>query len=232
MSLALYERSGLRFWTEDEIATRNYSIATLLRMLRRSFEQMNSAWTFHQIEGPALTPRLFVSSTYDADDIFIVNDGRLALRPETTASSYLMAAYFLSRGIAKAPLCVWQAGKSFRVESNDGASAPKLRFNEFWQCEFQFIFGVDTKAPVYDAAVKAAADAITRITGADHRIVVSDRLPAYATETTDIEVQYGGKWKEMASISRRTDYPDKTKTVVEVAVGLDRLISVEAERQT
>jgi glycyl-tRNA synthetase len=69
----------------------------------------------------------------------------VALRAETTASSYLYAGYLLAHDV-KPPVCVWQAGKSFRREKSEGASAAKLRFFEFYQQEFQCVYGVNTKA--------------------------------------------------------------------------------------
>jgi len=41
----------------------------------------------------------------------------------------------------------------------------------------------------------------------------------------------GVKWKEMCSISTRTDFPIEGHLVLEVAVGLDRLVMVEAANQ-
>jgi glycyl-tRNA synthetase len=75
--------------------------------------------------------------------------------------------------------------------------------------------------------------AVTRL---PTRIVPSDRLPAYSEITMDVEVDNGDKWMEVASISRRTDFPGtvsltgKSGTrqlevkVLEIAIGLDRCV--------
>lgn len=186
------------------------------------------------MEGPLLTPRSFISPAYDDSDIFLLEaklgDQDAALRAETTASSYLYAEHLLKTGLARPPVCVWQAGKSFRRETNDGARASELRFNEFYQIEFQCVYKIDTKADVRGCAEVAIQKAIKSITRADEiRMVPSDRLPSYSQETRDVEVPYGDKWKEMCSISTRTDFPIENMLVLEVAVGLDRLVVVESE---
>jgi glycyl-tRNA synthetase len=240
MSEAFYDVGGLRFWTEEEILIRDQAVQTLVQGLSKALQTLNSAWSFHRMEGPLITPRRFISSAYEDNDIFMLEakiaNEQAALRAETTASSYLYAEHLMKSGKARAPVCVWQAGKSFRRETNDGARASELRFNEFYQIEFQCIYKNDTKADVRGCAEVAASNAIQKITHSrDIRMVDSDRLPAYSTQTRDIEVPYGVdssggvKWKEMASISTRTDFPVENMLVLEVAVGLDRLVVVNAE---
>lgn len=149
------------------------------------------------------------------------------MRAETTASSYLYAQYLLNNG-TKAPLCVWQAGKSYRQESNDGASPSKLRYNEFYQLEFQCIYRDTTKADYYNPAIDAINECIRRETGAPvSRIIPSDRLPSYAQVTNDVEIPHNGEWKEMASCSIRHDFILPGYQVVEIAIGLDRLLDVK-----
>jgi glycyl-tRNA synthetase len=233
MSHAFYNVGGLRFWTEREIRVRDQAIATLYGELSAALLALNSAWTFHRVEGPLLTPRNFISSAYDNSDIFSleakIGDQDAALRAETTASSYIYAEYLLKNGV-RPPVCVWQVGKSFRRETNDGARASELRFNEFYQIEFQCIYKVDTKADIRACATDAIEKTIRNITrSTSSRIVASDRLPAYSQQTQDVEVLYDGKWKEMCSISTRTDFPVDNMLVLEVAVGLDRLVVVESE---
>ncbi len=241
MSHAFYEVGGLRFWTESEITARDRAIQLLYSSLSHALQTLNSAWTFHRVEGPLLTPRSFISDAYDDNDIFLleakIGSQGGALRAETTASSYLYAEHLLKSGLARPPVCVWQVGKSFRRETNDGARASELRFNEFYQIEFQCVFKSDTKADIRGCAEAAIVDAIKRVTHSQEaRIVPSDRLPSYSKETRDVEVPYGEltatgskKWKEMCSISTRTDFPMDNMLVLEVAVGLDRLIVVESE---
>ena len=68
------------------------------------------------------------------------------------------------------------------------------------------------------------------------RVVISDRLPSYSEITMDIEVHNGYQWMEVCSTSRRKDFPqklvvsgkkgntEKDALVLEIAIGLDRLL--------
>lgn len=238
MSEALYGIGGLRFWTEAEIQVRDHAIQSLYSALSAALKRQNSAWNFIRVEGPLLTPRDHISAAYNENDIFLteanIGDQKGALRAETTASSYLYAQHLLKQENApKFPLCVWQVGKSFRRETNDGARASDLRYNEFYQIEFQCIYKDNTKADVRGTAETAIRQAIAEITlSPSTRIVPSDRLPDYSMMTNDVEILYdhGGtktdNWKEMSSISTRTDFPVDGTLVLEVAVGLDRLVAV------
>lgn len=234
MSESLYAIGGLRFWNQREILLREQAIQSLSHTMERALTGINTAWTFHRMEGPLLTPRNYISPAYDEGDIFMLDamlgEQKAALRAETTASSYLYAQHLLKRGDTRLPTCIWQAGKSFRRETQDGARASTLRYNEFYQCEFQCLYAANTKADYRAVVEPAIADAIRRITLSNEtRIIPSDRLPDYSQQTSDVEVMFNGKWKEMCSISTRTDFPQENVIVLEVAVGLDRLIAVESE---
>lgn len=227
MSEALYELGGLRFWTEDEIELRDAFQVRAVSVVRNELLALNPAWTFSRVEGPSLSPRDRISAAYDDSDLFATNHvaggSALYLRAETTPSSYAYARH-LRR---KPPVCVWQAGKSFRRETNDGASAAKLRFNEFWQLEFQCIYRADTKADYRAALIPAVAREIERFTMRSTRVVESDRIPAYSISTLDIEADHDGRWREMASCSIRTDF-EPEMLVTEVAIGLDRVATLAA----
>jgi glycyl-tRNA synthetase len=235
---ALYGKGGLPFWTEREITIREQAIRRLYLAVEGSLTRLNSAWSFHRVEGPLLTPRQHISSAYDDSDIFMLQaklgDDAAALRAETTASSYLYLKALLDRGDVRYPVCVWQAGKSFRVEAMDGATASNLRYNEFYQLEFQCAYKANSKADYRAAVEPVVAEAIRKITGARETLIISsDRLPSYSMITNDIEVPYthpgsSEKWKEMCSISTRTDFPVEDVHVLEVAIGLDRLVAVES----
>ncbi len=230
MSLALYNTGGLRFWSEEEILRRNTAVQHLHLTVSKALTSLNPAWQFHQVEGPLITPSSYVNAAYDENDIWKlvspIAGAEAVMRPETTASSYLYAVHLLKSGLAKAPLCVWQVGKSFRRETNDGASASKLRFNEFYQAEWQCIYREDTKANVRGHVLPLVASCIGRQCHAsDLKIVDSDRLPDYSESTLDVEVPFQGKWKEIASVSIRKDFPLPGHKVLEIAVGMDRIIS-------
>lgn len=228
MSEALYKLGGLRFWTEDEIELRDMFTQRAITSVKRTLTEMNQAWSFARVEGPCLTPRSVISDAYDDSDLFATNHTgggeTLYLRAETTPSSYAYARH-LRR---KPPLCVYQSGKSFRRELNDGASASKLRFNEFYQLEFQCIYRADTKADYRSRLIEAVSVEIERFTGLSTRTVLSDRLPPYSESTIDIEVSVAGGWREIASCSIRTDYSDEMR-VTEIAIGLDRVCTLASQ---
>ena len=233
MSEALYPTGGLRFWSEREILLREQFVARLFLAVRDPLTALNPAWQFRRVEGPVVTPRPRISPEYADADLWTlgrpVGTESAALRAETTASSYLYAHALLQRGDAKLPLCVWQHGKSFRAESNDGATPSQLRFNEFYQLEFQCAFKTDSKADYLAAVLPAVAAEIGRAAGLATRVVPSDRLPSYSRSTTDVECHWKAHdWKEAASVSLRTDFPVPGVTVLEVAVGTDRLVCFES----
>lgn len=225
MSEALFKLGGLRFWHEDEIELREAFQARAVSVTKRALLSLNPAWRFARVEGPILHPRSQISAAYDDSDIFVTNDIRggehLCLRAETTPSSYAYARWMGG----KLPLCVWQAGISSRRETNDGASAAKLRFNSFWQLEFQCIYPLGTKADYRAAVMDAVRPEAERFTRRVSRVVPSDRLPSYSESTLDIEVDHDGRWREVASCSIRTDYSAETR-VFELAIGLDRIASL------
>ena len=225
MSKALYTFGGLRFWDEDEIAVREAFQLATSQLVSKTLRDANQAFRVYRCEGPMLCPRDRISDAYSDGDIFRTNHkvggDDLYLRAETTPSSYAVA-----REIGgKMPICVWQSGKVARRETNDGASAAKLRFNEFWQMEFQAIYRDDTKADYRAILLEKLSPHVERFTGKPVRIVNSDRLPAYSKSTLDIEVFWNGVWKEVASCSIRTDFSPET-LVCEIAFGLCRIVEV------
>jgi glycyl-tRNA synthetase len=227
MSIALYQVGGLRFWTEQEISYREYCLCVLKDAIYKTLGDINRAWTFHRVEGPVISPRSLVSTAYDENDIWTLHaslgEDSACLRAETTATSYAYARHLN----IKPPVCIWQAGKSFRRETNDGASPSKLRFLEFWQAEFQCIYSASTKADYRGVVLPALSAQVEWLTGSKSRIVQSDRLPSYSESTMDIEAWCETKERffEIASVSIRTDYhPDMR--VLEIAFGLDRLVEL------
>ena len=94
------------------------------------------------------------------------------------------------------------------VGRRDGATAAKLRFNTFVHLEFQLIHSADTEADIVTPVREALTLLVRRAAGSETRLIRSDRLPAYSTETVDIEVLQGNhEWREVASTSRRTVFP-------------------------
>lgn len=251
MSHALYEIGGLRFWTEEEIEFRDFLRQRLKTVLWEALSKLNPAWKFVRVEGPLLTPTDHVNPNYGPDDLFITNHeagGKpLCLSPETTDSSYVYAKWLMQRDkrFQYPPLCVWQQRKSFRRENTDGATAAKLRFNDFYQLEFQCIYKLGTKvengvtvkfsADYKKAAIEALVAELKRYYddgGMGVTTEPSDRLPSYSKETTDIMVWHTstvsalGMRREVASVSLRTDFGVEDIEVLEVAFGLDRLVEI------
>lgn len=248
MSHALYGPGGLRFWTQREILIREHITARIVEAVTRPLLDLNNQWRFERVETPVMMPRELMSAAYDDDDVFALKDdldGRpYALRAETTQGTYAIAHQLIRSTSMKPPIGFWQSGLSFRRERADGANAAKLRFNAFHQLEFQLIHGVSTTAPIRDAVRESLLKETAAITGLPTRIVPSDRLPSYATETIDIECEWERptgdgtpEWKEVASTSLRTDFPPVPGFVTpkgapielqvfEVAYGLDRMVAM------
>lgn len=251
MSIALYnEVGGLRFWRQNEIRLRNRIKETLSEAVQTALLDMNQMWRFEEVDTPVIMPTAKLSCQDHIDDVFLLK-GQIAgqphcLRAETTPGSYAIAEHLLVATGMKAPFCVWTAGQSFRQEKSDGATAAKLRFNAFYQLEFQCIYTkpfIDdngkpqgTHAPIPETLRTVLREVVAQITGLETRLVASDRLPAYAEETIDIEVNWRSpttdekEWKEVCSTSIRKDFPEipgqKPYRVFEVAFGLDRMVAV------
>lgn len=227
-----HDISQLRFWDEAEITHRERAQAALVELVRTNLSRTNPAWTFRRMEGPMLTPRDFLSDEYTDEDIWTtpnhVAERQVVLRAETTASTYAFIRENFSQKKLRLPACFWQVGKSFRREKT--ATASKLRFFEFTQLEFQCLYSIDTKADYRARLIDDLADQISWLTRSPARIVESDRLPAYSESTLDIEVKFKGKeWREMASVSIRTDFAPEVKNL-EIAIGLDRVVEAHSAR--
>lgn len=215
----------LRFWNEEEIAHRDLCQNTIVEAVRRNLQRTNPAWRVARMEGPQLTPRSYLSDEYTNEDIWTtpvsVADEQIVLRAETTTSTYAYVRRHYSHRKLKLPMAFWQVGKSFRREKT--ARASKLRFFEFTQLEMQCLYSVDTKADYRSRLLPELTDTISWLTRSKARTIESDRLPSYSKSTMDIEVLYQNAWREMASISIRTDFSENVLNL-EVAVGLDRLV--------
>ncbi|MES2721971.1 MAG: aminoacyl--tRNA ligase-related protein [Pseudomonadota bacterium] len=239
--LSLYQSNGLVHWTDREIRLRDMMQAHFAAEVSDFLTGANPAWDIRRVEAPQLTPRELVSDAYGPEDIFLVerlaeHDVQLVLRPETTPSTYAYMAHLLnSHAKVRMPLCVWQAGKSFRREQDQVSK--HMRLKEFWQMEFQCAYTADTANDYHAASLEPVRRMIEAMVRLPTRVVPSDRLPAYAQVTMDVEVDNGDKWMEVCSISRRTDFPQAARfptkggevrevavLVLEIAIGLDRCV--------
>lgn len=235
----LYEVNGLMFWTKRGIELRRNFEMHYARELYATLLTMNEAWKSFHMEGPLLTPRSVINQNYTNEDIWVQEvldtETPLALRPETTPSSYVYAQHLLnSHPPQKPPFMVWQAGKSFRREQEQPIK--HMRLKEFYQQEFQCVFAADTENDYHSNILEPVRRMISETVSLPTRIVESDRLPSYSLKTMDVEVDNGDKWMEVCSISLRTDFPQKARfqskkgiiekdlLVLEVAIGLDRCV--------
>lgn len=226
MSISLVDKAGLRWWTEEEIQYRNMAFDRFNSIIQKTLKDMNRAWEFHRCEAPMLVPTGMISDEYTNDDVFFVND-TYGMRPETTDGSYKYARHLKSSTKIKYPLCVYQMGKSYRVEKADGASASKYRYNEFTQAEWQCIYSDTTMADYRTPVMEALTMDIIHLSGSPGlNIIDSDRLPSYSESTKDIMIDDKNfRNVEVASVSIRNDFEPGTK-VLEIAIGMDRLVDI------
>lgn len=248
--LSILNVNSLVHWEEREILRRENLIRHFSEEVRFFLRSVNAAWDVRRVEAPTLIPRNMISDAYDNNDVWVQTrvtetDTELVLRPETTPSTYAYMVHLLdSHSGAKLPLCVWQAGRSYRREQEQ--TTAHMRLKEFWQLEFQAAFTSDTGMDYHAACLEPVRKMIASVIGLPTRIVESDRLPSYSQVTMDIEIDNGFKWMEVCSISRRSDFPrtfvSRSKAgatrehdvlVLEIAIGLDRCLhnwAIAAER--
>lgn len=215
---SLYEKNGLIFWTQEEIKLRRMFEEYFSSEILKSLRQQNPAFQLIQIEAPLLTPRELINKGYTDEDIWAFED--VALRPETTMGSYAYAKHILSgynEIKQKPPVIIYQHGKSFRREQDQPTK--HMRLKEFYQLEFQIIFGATTandySAKLYPDVLKAISNMI-----GECRMEPSDRLPDYSEETMDIVCVKSDM--EVCSMSKRKDL--EGYKVIEIAIGTDRCI--------
>nr|WP_206113909.1 aminoacyl--tRNA ligase-related protein [Rhizobium laguerreae] len=239
--LNIYHVNSLVHWEEREIHLRDHMIGFFSQEVRSFLRSVNPAWDVRRVEAPALMPRSLVSSAYSNADIWIqeqlsTSDIALVLRPETTPSTYVYMQHILgNHSKTRLPLCVWQAGRSYRREQEQPSK--HMRLKEFWQLEFQCAFTADSGNDYHAACLEPVRRMIASLIHLPTRIVPSDRLPAYSEVTVDIEVDNADNWMEVCSISRRTDFPQRYQSqpkkgaavdhdvlVLEIAIGLDRCL--------
>jgi glycyl-tRNA synthetase len=243
---SIYRTNGLMFWNQEEIKLREFFINHFAERIEFVLWRENPAWKMVRIEAPLLTPVPLLNPNYTSEDVWFQDNQQpitdaavhLALRPETTPGSYIYAQHLLhTQSGHKPPLCIWQAGKSFRREQDQVQK--NMRLKEFYQQEFQCIYTADTMNDYHAAVLQPIRSILSMALGyplEKSRVVESDRLPSYSQITMDVEIDNGDKWMEICSISRRTDFPDKLvfpgkkgniekdALVLEIAIGLDRCL--------
>ena len=206
-------------WSEREILRRESLIREIPVLLLDVWRGLNPAVQMERTETPILTPVEHLRGHVEAKFDLIDAGKRGYLRPETTAGTFeAMRLRFgqVEQMKKRLPFCMWQAGISFRDEAKpDTMRASKLRLVQFWQMEFQLFASHGSKAPYVEKALAELA----RVYGGE--AVESDDLPHYSERTIDWHI--GGL--EVAGCSVRKDWPHGV--VFEVAIGLDRLVSLQ-----
>lgn len=205
------------YFTEREIAERDALIQQLYHTLKDTWESLNPAIKFMRVETPILTPADYLQG-HVKEGFPMLQCERGYLRPEIAGGCF--EAFFdmfpnESQRKKKLPVCIWQVGKSFREEINpDTMRASKLRLCEFWQCEFELICSIDTKA---DYIVDGLAALVKRFGG---DVVYPNDLPHYSVKTIDWHMD----GLEVAGCSVRKDI--EGYLVHEISIGLDRLMAM------
>ncbi len=239
--------NGLIYYDEADIEAREFLIRFISRELRDAMRQLNRGIDFVRVETPCLIPKEIVEPHLEVkfplwkvdptNHIEIspeLMENHLWLRPESTHCTYAMfrELYPESNRLKKVlPLCLWQAGLSFRVEQDK--TFRNLRFKQFYQMEFQLAYAEGTKADYHLHAVRAMRGILDKlfpqwgtasgILTPEHIYSVDledmDEIPFYSEKTTDLYVLD----HEVVAISNRTDfeYP-----ILEISCGLDRLLAI------
>jgi len=229
MNMPVYaDLAQLRAWSESDLEHRDLCQSHLVARVQHALRAVNRAWAFSRVEAPMLMPRALMSAEYTDADIWttpvVLAEQPFVLRAETTPTTYAaIRALYPRIEMLKPPHCFWQVGKSFRREP--ASSANRLRFFEFTQLEFQCLYAPSTMADYRAKILPDLAQALSWLARSEARVIESDRLPSYAQSTLDVEVRHRGAWREVASVSIRTDFSDALLNL-EVAVGLDRLVAI------
>lgn len=229
----IYDFNALPFFNKKDLLLKDYLVRKIELEIQEILIQQNKAWQFIQIEAPCLIPQQYINSNYTEQDIWMqqtLNHAPIALKPETTPSSYLYLEHILKTQQYLPPICVWQVSKSFRREQDQPTK--HCRFKEFYQQEFQCLYTQDTKNDYQHNIIEPLAKMFMDIVCLPTRIVLSDRLPEYSLKTIDIEVFNADKWMEVCSVSLRKDFNyqpliknnHKPCYVLEIALGIERLI--------
>jgi hypothetical protein len=208
-------------WSEQEIVYRENLIREIPIVLKKSWCELNPIIQFERCETPILVPASYLDSHISKGFELINTDNDNGyLRPETTIGT--ITAFndkfpIESQMKKRLPYCMWQVGCSFRNEKNaDGFRATKLRLKQFYQIEFQLFASSGTHADYLNTAL----DALIKNYGGEKVILEESDLPHYSSKTIDWEIN----GIEVASCSQRMDW--QNGIIYEVAIGLDRLVSL------
>ena len=90
----LYNVNSLVIWEEKDIRLKKFIEESIKEEVKSILLEQNPQWKFFQIEAPCLIPLDLINPNYTSDDIWTQEtksetETKLALKPETTPSSYL-----------------------------------------------------------------------------------------------------------------------------------------------
>lgn len=88
----LYNFNALPFLNKRDLLLKDYLVKRIKLDVQDILMEQNKFWQFVQIEAPCLIPQEYINQNYTEDDIWLQqskNHAPLALKPETTPSSYL-----------------------------------------------------------------------------------------------------------------------------------------------
>jgi glycyl-tRNA synthetase len=211
---------GLVVYDEYDIELREHVINSFTIKIKQILTEINPAIKMVRVETPITTPKEYLQSHIETNFELNKTDEHY-LRPETTRGTFecLKLMYPNSGQLRKKlPVCIWQAGKSFRNEQNRPFG--ELRFKEFYQLEYQLVYPENTKVDYLNIFVSQFVIYLEKVF--NYRGVFAEsqeKLPHYSKRTTDIYLDN----HEIIGISDRIDfdYP-----VMEIACGLDRVTNL------
>lgn len=230
--------NGLVYYDEADIEAREFLIRFISRELRNAMRQLNRFIDFVRVETPCLIPSQIAQPHIDAEfPLWEAKEANwtsaepLYLRPESTHCTYAMFRELYPeklRLMKVLPLCLWQAGLSFRIEQDK--TFRNLRFKQFYQMEFQLAYDEGTRADYHAHAVKSMKVILESLfpqftERTDNENIYSvdleqeDEIPFYSKKTTDLYVLD----REVVAISSRTDFEHP---ILEISCGLDRLLAI------
>ncbi len=210
-------------WDESEILHRENLVRVIPHLLLSTWQNLNAAVSMQRIETPILTPATNLQSHIDVGFDLLGPVGKEGsrgyLRPETTAGTFAALDVMypqVDNRMKRCPVCLWQVGLSFRdEEKGETMRASKLRLVQFYQMEFQLFLRPGSKADYLGAAAEAL---VARFGGS---VAPADELPHYSERTLDWHISD----LEVAGCSLRKDWVHGD--VVEIAIGLDRLVALQ-----
>ena len=216
----VYDTPSLPFYNELDLILKDYIEAVVGLGVKTTLLGFDKSWAMHQIQSPLLIPKSETNLDYEDYKLFSLDDYHL--RPETTEATYAYARLMAKQETFSLPVCYWQHSRSARP---DEPSMDNIYMKEFYQLEYQCLF----RAQDIDYTARMAEQVLNTIeflSKSEVRMVKVEEAPTYANVVYDIEIEYRGRWIEVASVLERTDTGIQDTWNLEVGIGTDRLIQI------